>query len=113
MSQVERRLRRRLAAFVLRLYVANHDVTSVKATTIIEQVLRDYLPHGSTLDVVDILSDPQRGVDDGILVTPTLIKLAPSPLRRIFGDMSDRPKLLAALGLAESDRRPGPPAGAA
>ena len=112
MTQVERRMRRRLPGFVLRLFIADHDPSAVNASSIIEEVVREYLPRGSTLEIIDILSDPQRGVEDGILVTPTLIKVAPAPVRRIFGDLSDRPKLLGALGLTESDRRAGPSSGA-
>ncbi len=41
------------------------------------------------LDIIDALDDPMRAVRDGILVTPTLLKLAPSPSVSLLGDMRD------------------------
>ncbi len=43
------------------------------------------------------------------MVTPTLIKLAPLPVRRIFGDLSDRGRLLDALGLTGLELAPPRP----
>ncbi len=107
MTSAYRRSRSELPSFVLRLYVTGRDPSSVRAIANIEEVLREYLPNGSTLDIVDILRHPQRGVRDQILVVPTLVKLIPAPVRRIFGDLSDREQLLAGLGLTSSDRRTG------
>ena len=36
---------------------------------------------------------------DGILMTPTVVKLAPSPARRIVGTLSQTEPALQALGL--------------
>ena len=85
--------------FVVRLYVADRESTAVRAIANLEAVCREFLPNGCELEIIDILREPQRGLDDSIMVTPTLIKLAPPPVRRIFGDLSKRGRLLDALGL--------------
>ena len=36
---------------------------------------------------------------DGIFMTPTLVKLAPSPTRRIVGTLSQTQPVMQALGL--------------
>jgi hypothetical protein len=55
------------------------------------------IDQGVTL-VVDILQEPLRALVEGILVTPTLVRLSP-PVRHIVGDLRDRGIVLRALGL--------------
>ena len=52
------------------------------------------------LRVVDILREPLRALVEGILVTPTLVRLSP-PVRHIVGDLSDRAIVLRALSQDE------------
>jgi len=54
------------------------------------------------LKIIDVLRDPRRAVTDGILVAPTLVKVAPAPVRTIVGDLSDRDAVLATLELPGS-----------
>ena len=46
---------------------------------------------------------PGRGlqleVQNGILATPTLIRVSPEPVVRLIGELSDSAKVLAALGI--------------
>ena len=99
----------RRASFVVRLYVADRESTAVRAIANLEALCREFLPNGWELEIIDILREPQRGLDDNILVTPTLIKLAPPPVRRIFGDLSNRGRLLDALGLTGLELSPPRP----
>ena len=46
-----------------------------------------------------MFKEPERALADGILMTPTLIRLAPLPLRRIIGTLSDARVVLQTLGL--------------
>jgi len=95
--------------FVVRLYVADQESTAVRAIANLEALCREFLPDGWKLEIIDILREPQRGLDDSIMVTPTLIKLAPPPVRRIFGDLSNRGRLLDALGLTGLELAPPRP----
>ena len=49
------------------------------------------------LEVVDVCTEPQRAMVDGVVVTPSLIKLAPLPRAIVIGDLSDREKTLTVL----------------
>ena len=42
-------------------------------------------------------SDPRRALADGIIVTPTLLKLSPLPVQRVIGNLSDTDQVLLAL----------------
>jgi circadian clock protein KaiB len=104
-----RKRRDRREPFVLRLYVADRESTAVRAMANLEAMCREFLPDGCKLEIIDILREPQRGLYDNIMVTPTLIKLAPQPVRRIFGDLSNRGRLLDALGLTGLELSPPRP----
>ena len=105
---MERRPDRR-EPFVVRLYVADREATAVRAIANLEAFCREFLPDRCELEIIDILREPQRGLNDSIMVTPTLIKLAPPPVRRIFGDLSNRGRLLDALGLTGLELSPPRP----
>jgi circadian clock protein KaiB len=51
------------------------------------------------LTIIDVLELPQQAEEDKILATPTLIKEAPAPVRRVVGDLSNEQSLLLALDL--------------
>src|SRR5438132_13452492 len=89
----------RRESFVVRLYVADREATAVRAIANLEALCREFIPSGRELEIIDILREPQRGLDDSIMVTPTLTKLAPPPARPIFGDLSHRGGLLHAMRL--------------
>jgi len=44
------------------------------------------------------MDHPARALKDGIIVTPTLVRLVPAPARKIIGTLSDRNQVLLALG---------------
>ena len=86
--------------FKLRLYVAGNAQNSAQALTNLAGLCREHLVGRHELEVVDVFREPKRALADGIFMTPTLIKLAPSPApRRIVGTLSQARPLLDALGL--------------
>ena len=85
---------------VLRLYVAGSAPNSVLAIANLEAICREHLKDGHKLEVVDVLEHPGRAMAEGVLVTPSLAKLAPLPLAGVVGNLSDRSKVLQALGLS-------------
>ncbi|MNC93572.1 Circadian clock protein KaiB [compost metagenome] len=56
------------------------------------------------IEIVDVFKEPKRALEDGILMTPTLVKLAPAPVRRIVGTLGDSQTVLLALDLETLDR---------
>jgi circadian clock protein KaiB len=84
----------------LRLYVAGVAPNSLRAIANAQAVCAKYFRDDHELEVVDLMTEPLRAALDRIIVTPTLIKLAPGPERRVIGDLSDAAQLLIALGRA-------------
>ncbi len=87
----------------LRLYVAGRAPNSVLALTNLRALLAaGQLEDGALeLEVVDVLKDPGRALEEGVLVSPTLVRLSPLPVVRIVGSLNDRETVRLALGLGE------------
>jgi len=49
--------------------------------------------------VIDIYQQPELAVEGQIVATPTLIKVLPTPLRRLVGDLLDTEKVLRGLNI--------------
>jgi circadian clock protein KaiB len=88
--------------FRFRLYVADSTQNSDTARTNLTTLCQDYLPGRHEIEVIDVLSTPERALDDGILMTPTLVKLWPLPVRRIVGTLNATSAVVKALGLGEA-----------
>ena len=84
---------------VLRLYIAGGAPNSMQAIANLEAICAEYLKGGHRLEVVDILENPRRAMAEGVLVTPSLAKLSPLPAAQVVGNLSDRNRVLLALGL--------------
>jgi circadian clock protein KaiB len=61
--------------------------------------MRAHLPHRHEIEIVDVIREPKRTPTDGIFLTPTLVKLAPYPIQRIVGTLSQTQPVVHALGL--------------
>jgi len=89
--------------FHFRLYVAGDTPNSDRARVNLGALCRKHLTGRYKIQIVDVFKDPNRAAIDGILMTPTLIKLAPSPMRMIVGTLSESASILEALGLTSED----------
>jgi circadian clock protein KaiB len=92
----------RRAKFKFRLYVAGDAQNSLDAIANLTAICGRYLPGLYDIEVMDVFLEPARALTDGIFMTPTLVKLAPAPTRRIIGNLSRTDLVLQALGLEVS-----------
>jgi circadian clock protein KaiB len=82
-----------------RLFVAGDTQNSAEAIANLSAFCRKHLPNRHEIEVVDVLREPQRAMKDSVFMTPTLVKLSPSPVRQIVGTLSEPNTLLQVLGL--------------
>lgn len=93
-----------MAAYSFVLFVCGHTARSSRAEANLRAIFEEYLSESEfDLQVIDVLSDPERAEADRIFLTPTLIRTSPPPPRRLVGDLSDRIAVLAGL---DFERRP-------
>ena len=89
----------RPAMFKFRLYVAGDTENSVQALANLTALCEVRLPNHYKIELVDVLREPKRAFADAIFMTPTLVKLAPSPVQKIVGTLSESGRVLDVLGL--------------
>jgi circadian clock protein KaiB len=85
------------ARLMLRLYVAGNAPNSLSAIANAKAICNAHFAAGHQLEIVDLLKEPMRALADGIIVTPTLLKLMPLPAQRVIGNLSDTAKVLLIL----------------
>jgi len=87
--------------YVLQLYIADEAPSSVQARGNLRAFCREHLPGNHEVEVIDVFEAPSRALDEGIFLTPTLIKRLPLPVRRIIGTLSDSDAIFEALGIED------------
>lgn len=90
---------RKRPLFKFRLYVAGDAPNSAQALANLRSLCRAHLPNRHEIELVDVFREPKRTLADGIFMTPTLVKLAPTPVRRIVGTLIQTQTVLQALGM--------------
>jgi circadian clock protein KaiB len=71
----------------------------MRAIETTRDICDSYLRGRHKLDVVDLYESPEAAAREQIIAIPTLVRVLPGPLHRVVGDLSDRKRILAALGL--------------
>jgi len=87
----------------LRLYVAGQSSKSLAAFANLRRVCEEYLPGKYSIEVVDLLENPQLAKGDQIVAIPTLVRKLPEPIRKIVGDLSNVERTLVGLQLRPRD----------
>jgi circadian clock protein KaiB len=82
---------------VLRLYVAGNAPNSLSAVANARAICNAHFAAAHELEIVDMLQHPRRALADGVIVTPTLLKLFPLPVQRVIGNLSDTAQVLLIL----------------
>jgi circadian clock protein KaiB len=89
--------------YELRLYVAGKTTKSVTALSNLKKYCEEHLAGQYSIEVIDLLVNPQLAEGDQILAIPTLVKKVPEPVRKIIGDLSNEEKVLVGLDIRPID----------
>jgi len=81
----------------LRLYVTGATPASARAVVNARRFCETHLSGRYRLQVLDIGEHVEQATADQIIAAPTLVRLAPLPLRRLIGDLSDDERLRRSL----------------
>jgi circadian clock protein KaiB len=85
--------------WILRLYVAGQTPKAITAFTNLKKICEEQLMGKYSIEVIDLLINPQLGNEDQILALPTLVRKLPVPVRKIIGDLSNTERILVGLDL--------------
>ena len=95
--------RRPAKLWQLRLYVTGQTPKSLTAFSNLNKICEDHLKGRYSIEVVDLVEQPQLSKGDQILALPTLVRKLPQPMRKIIGDLSDTERVLVGLDLRPAD----------
>ena len=87
----------------LRLYVAGQTPKSLTAFSNLIKICEIHLKNRYSIEVIDLVEQPQLSKGDQILAVPTLVRKLPQPVRKIIGDLSDTERVLVGLDLRLAD----------
>jgi len=83
----------------LRLYIAGQTPRAIAALENLKRICEVHLAGQYTIEVIDLLKNPQLARGDQILAVPTLVRKLPEPVRKIIGDLSNEERVLVGLDL--------------
>ena len=81
------------------LYIAGQTPKSISAICNLRGLCEKYLSGRYSLDVIDLMADPNLAQRDQIIAVPTLVRHLPAPIKRIIGDLSNSERVLVRLGI--------------
>ena len=87
---------------ILKLYITGQTSKAECAIKNLRKICKEIFGDQYEMKIVDVLENPQQAEDEKILATPTLIKEAPPPPRRVIGDLSNRKKVINGLEIRSS-----------
>lgn len=85
--------------WILRLYVAGQTPKSLTAFANLKKICEERLNKQYSIEVIDLLQNPQLGREHQILAIPTLVRKLPVPVRKIIGDLSNTERVLVGLDI--------------
>jgi circadian clock protein KaiB len=85
--------------YQLRLYVAGQTPKSIAAFDNLKRICQEHLEGQCSIEVIDLLVNPQLAKGDQILAVPTLVRKLPEPVKKIIGDLSNTERVLVGLDI--------------
>lgn len=83
----------------LRLYVAGQTPKSLNAFSNLKSICEEYLAGKYSIEVIDLMKNPQLAKGDQIIAIPTLVRKLPEPLKKIIGDLANTERVLVGLDI--------------
>jgi circadian clock protein KaiB len=83
----------------LRLYVAGQTPKCLVAFANLKKICEEHLQGQYSIEIIDLLEQPQLARGDQILAIPTLVRKLPEPVKKIIGDLSNTERVLVGLDL--------------
>ena len=90
--------------YAFRLFVAGNEPNSTAARHNLARLCKTHLEGRHRIEVVDVFKSTTAALKHRVLVTPTLMLIAPRPGVTLLGSLSDTRQVLAALRVNGHER---------
>lgn len=85
--------------YSLKLYITGASPNSARAINNLKAICEQYLKSNYELEIIDVYQQPLQVQSEQIIALPMLIKYHPLPIKRLIGDMSNKPQVLKGLDI--------------
>lgn len=88
---------------LFRVFVAGSSWRSRRTVRALHELCAAHGISRYDVDVIDVLDDPASAERDRVLALPMVMRVTPSPVVRVVGDLSDEQVAAEVLGLTEPE----------
>ena len=67
-------------------HISSQTPNSIQAEANLKSMCLSNFPDSHHIEIIDVSQQPQRALGDGIIVTPTLVKIAPEAETSDYGE---------------------------
>ena len=85
--------------YVLHLYVTGQTQRALRAEFNLRRICEKNLGEDYELTLIDVEARPDLAEAESVFATPLTVRVAPLPMSRVVGDLSDSASVLTALGI--------------
>lgn len=82
-----------------KLFITGQTSKSEKIIKKLKKLLDDEFKNQYSLEIIDVIENPELAKKERIFATPTLIKSFPLPIKRVIGDLDNKKNILLGLNL--------------
>ena len=90
--------------YVLRLFVAGNSIATERTLQNLHRLLGECLQQPYTLKVINVAQHPELAEADQISATPTLLRVYPSPMRRVVGSLDNIEQLQGLFSVLDDSQ---------
>ncbi len=83
--------------WLLKLYISGTGHRSRSARANLERICQQKIQHDYRIEVIDLQENPALAREHEIVAVPMVVRVAPVPIRKVVGDLSNVPRALFAL----------------
>lgn len=83
--------------YIFQLFISSNNSHAEHTLSNIHQLLEARLTHPYTLKIIDVAKHPEQAANHQVIITPTLVRVSPKPVRRIVGQLDDIERLLSIV----------------
>ena len=91
----------------LRLYIAGQTPNSIRALANLRQICERELGGNYSLEIIDLLENPELSKKDQVVAIPTLVRRLPPPIKKIVGSLHDIDRVLIGLDVKKGQPQGG------
>lgn len=96
---IQPKSRNAVQAWEFWLYISGRSAKSMLALANLEHLCRIYFPHGYSVRIIDLKTEPDEALRANVLATPTLKCVKPRPEKTLIGALTNAQLLLKGLGM--------------